>query len=207
MIAALAHFVIATISSLGYAGIAVLMALESACIPIPSEVILPFAGYLVSTGRFDLWLVAIVGALGCNIGSTIAYAVGYAGGRPLVERFGRYILLDRAELTRVEGFFARYGSVTVLVSRMLPVVRTYIALPAGMARMNFWKFQAYTFIGSLPWCLALAYVGFRLGKAWETNPRLHAVMHDFTIATVAVLAGLIVWYGVRVRRGRAQRAG
>lgn len=207
MIAALAHFVIATISSLGYAGIAVLMALESACIPIPSEVILPFAGYLVSTGRFDLWLVAIVGALGCNIGSTIAYAVGYAGGRPLVERFGRYILLDRAELTRVEGFFARYGSVTVLVSRMLPVVRTYIALPAGMARMNFWKFQAYTFIGSLPWCLALAYVGFRLGKAWETNPRLHAVMHDFTIATVAVLAGLIVWYGVRVWRGRAQRAG
>ncbi|SIR54599.1 MULTISPECIES: DedA family protein [Acidiphilium] len=206
MIAALAHFVIATISSLGYAGIAVLMALESACIPIPSEVILPFAGYLVSTGRFDLWLVAIVGALGCNIGSTIAYAVGYAGGRPLVERFGRYILLDQAELTRVEGFFARYGSVTVLVSRMLPVVRTYIALPAGMARMNFWKFQAYTFIGSLPWCLALAYVGFRLGKAWETNPRLHAVMHDFTIATVAVLAGLIVWYGVRVWRGRAQRA-
>ncbi|MBW4036145.1 MAG: DedA family protein [Proteobacteria bacterium] len=207
MIAALAHFVIATISTLGYAGIAVLMALESACIPIPSEVILPFAGYLVSTGRFDLWLVAIVGALGCNIGSTIAYAVGYAGGRPLVERFGRYILLDQAELTRVEGFFARYGSVTVLVSRMLPVVRTYIALPAGMARMNFWKFQAYTFIGSLPWCLALAYVGFRLGKAWETNPRLHAVMHDFTIATVAVLAGLIVWYGVRVWRGRAQRAG
>ncbi|HQT83771.1 MAG: alkaline phosphatase [Acidiphilium sp. 37-64-53] len=207
MIAALAHFVIATISSLGYAGIAVLMALESACIPIPSEVILPFAGYLVSTGRFDLWLVAIVGALGCNIGSTIAYAFGYAGGRPLVERFGRYILLDRAELTRVEGFFARYGSVTVLVSRMLPVVRTYIALPAGMARMNFWKFQAYTFIGSLPWCLALAYVGFRLGKAWETNPRLHAVMHDFTIATVAVLACLIVWYGVRVWRGRAQRAG
>jgi len=207
LIAALAHFVIATISSLGYAGIAVLMALESACIPIPSEVILPFAGYLVSTGRFDLWLVAIVGALGCNIGSTIAYAVGYAGGRPLVERFGRYILLDRAELTRVEGFFARYGSVTVLVSRMLPVVRTYIALPAGMARMNFWKFQAYTFIGSLPWCLALAYVGFRLGKAWETNPRLHAVMHDFTIATVAVLACLIVWYEVRVWRGRAQRAG
>jgi membrane protein DedA with SNARE-associated domain len=207
LIAALAHFVIATISTLGYAGIAVLMALESACIPIPSEVILPFAGYLVSIGRFDLWLVAIVGALGCTIGSTIAYAVGYAGGRPLVERFGRYILLDRAELTRVEGFFARYGSVTVLVSRMLPVVRTYIALPAGMARMNFWKFQAYTFIGSLPWCLALAYVGFRLGKAWETNPRLHAVMHDFTIATVAVLAGLTAWYGVRVWRGRAQRAG
>ncbi|MCW8307966.1 DedA family protein [Acidiphilium sp. PA] len=206
MIAALAHFVIATISSLGYAGIAVLMALESACIPLPSEVILPFAGYLVSTGRFDLWLVAIVGALGCNIGSTVAYAVGYAGGRPLVERFGRYVLLDEAELTRVEGFFGRYGSVTVLVSRMLPVVRTYIALPAGMARMNFWKFQAYTFIGSLPWCLVLAYVGFRLGKAWETNKRLHAVMHDFTIATVAVLAVLIVWYGVRIWRGRAQRS-
>jgi membrane protein DedA with SNARE-associated domain len=205
LIAALAHFVIATISTLGYAGIAALMALESACIPIPSEVILPFAGYLVSTGRFDLWLVAIIGALGCNIGSTIAYAVGYAGGRPLVDRFGRYILLDQAELTRVETFFARYGAVTVLVSRMLPVIRTYIALPAGIARMNFWTFQAYTFIGSLPWCLALAYAGLRLGKAWETNPRLHAIMHDLTIATIAALALLIAWYATRLWRGR--RAG
>jgi len=203
LIAALAHFVIATISSLGYAGIAVLMALESACIPIPSEVILPFAGYLVSTGRFDLWIVAIVGALGCNIGSTLAYAVGYAGGRPLVDRFGRYILLDQAELTRVETFFARHGSLTVLISRMLPVIRTYIALPAGIARMNIWKFEIYTFVGSLPWCLALAYAGLRLGRAWETNPQLHRIMHIFTLATAAVLVLFAVWYFFRLWSRRA----
>lgn len=202
MIPALAHFVIATISALGYAGIAALMALESACIPIPSEVILPFAGYLVSTGRFDLWLVALVGAIGCNIGSTIAYGVGYAGGRPLVERWGRYILLDRAELDRVDHFFARFGSVTVLVSRVLPVIRTYIALPAGIARMNFWKFQLYTFIGSLPWCFALAYAGFRLGRAWQTSPRLQATMHDFTLATIAGLFLLLAWYFARLWRSR-----
>ncbi|MDD2878227.1 MAG: DedA family protein [Acidiphilium sp.] len=204
MIALLAHFVIATISTLGYTGVAVLMALESACIPIPSEIILPFAGYLVSTGRFDLWLVAIAGALGCNIGSTIAYAVGYVGGRPLVTRFGRFILLDHTELVRVEHFFARYGAITVLISRMLPVIRTYIALPAGIARMNFWKFQIYTFAGSLPWCLALAYIGLRLGHAWETNPQLHAVMHNLTLATIAALALLLAWYVTHLWRNHSR---
>ncbi|MHB1305337.1 MAG: DedA family protein [Acidiphilium sp.] len=204
MIVALAHFVIATISVLGYGGIAVLMALESACIPVPSEVILGFAGYLVSTGRFELWPVVLVATIGCNIGSTIAWAVGYAGGRPLVERWGRYVLLDRRELARVDGFFARYGSATVLISRMLPVVRTYIALPAGIARMNFARFQIYTFVGSLPWCFALTYVGMRLGRAWETNPRLHAIMRDLTLATVAVLAVLIVWYVARLWRNRVR---
>lgn len=202
MIATLAHFVIATISALGYAGIAGLMALESACVPIPSEIILPFAGYLVSTGRFDLWLVVIAGALGCNIGSTIAYAVGYAGGRPMVERYGRYILLDHAELARVDRFFLRFGAVAVLVSRMLPVVRTYIALPAGIARMNFWKFQIYTFIGSLPWCFALAYAGLRLGRAWETSPRLQSTMHALTLVTAAAILAFVVWYGMRLWRNR-----
>jgi len=205
LITILAHFIITIISTLGYAGIAGLMALESACIPLPSEIILTFAGYLVSTGRFDLWLVAITGALGCNIGSTLAYAVGYAGGRPLVTRFGRYILLDHAELVRVETFFARYGSLTVLISRMLPVIRTYIALPAGIARMNFWKFQIYTFVGSLPWCLALAYAGLRLGRTWETNPQLHAVMHGFTLATIAALALLFAWYVTRLWHRRSRR--
>lgn len=206
MLALLAHFTVATISALGYAGIAALMALESACVPIPSEIILPFAGYLVSTGRFDLWLAALAGAVGCNLGSTVAYAVGYAGGRPLVERWGRYILLDHAELDRVDRFFARFGGITVLVSRLLPVIRTYIALPAGIARMNFWKFQLYTFIGSLPWCLGLAWAGFRLGRAWESSPRLRGAMHDFTLITVAILALLFAWYVLRLyRRHRARQ--
>src|SRR5579863_8208336 len=150
IIAPLAAFIIATISALGYVGIAALMAIESACIPLPSEIIMPFSGYLVSTGRFDLVLVATAGAIGCNIGSTIAYAVGHYGGRPLVEKWGRYLLMSRRELALVDAFFNRYGSITVFVSRLLPVIRTFIALPAGVAGMPQFRFQLYTFLGSWP---------------------------------------------------------
>ncbi len=209
MIAALAHFITSVISALGYAGVAGLMALESACIPLPSEIILPFSGYLVSTGRFDLWPVALAGAIGCNLGSTVAWAVGYVGGRPLVERWGRYILLDQSELVLVERFFTRFGAVTVLVSRMLPIVRTYIALPAGIARMNFWTFQLYTFVGSLPWCLGLAYAGLRLGRAWDSSPRLQSFMHGFTAFTALAIVVFIAWYARKLWRDHhpAGRAG
>lgn len=209
MIAALAHLITAVISALGYAGVAALMALESACIPLPSEIILPFSGYLVSTGRFELWPVALAGAIGCNLGSTLAWAVGYAGGRPLVQRWGRFILLDAGELALVERFFARFGAVTVLVSRMLPIVRTYIALPAGIARMNFWTFQLYTFIGSLPWCLGLAYAGLRLGHAWDNSPRLQSFMHGFTAFTALAIVVFIAWYARKLWRDHhpAGRAG
>ncbi len=179
------------------------MAIESACIPLPSEVILPFAGYLVSTGRFNLYLVATAGAVGCNIGSTVAYVVGFYGGRPLVNRWGRYILLNRGELDLVERFFARWGGVTVLISRMLPVVRTFIALPAGIARMPMLRFQLYTFVGSWPWCFLLAYVGMKLGQAWDRDPRLQAAMHRLDLAIVALLAGCLIWYVVRLWRGRS----
>src|SRR5579862_3927923 len=135
IIAALAAFVIAVISKTGYLGVMVLMAIESACIPLPSEIIMPFSGYLVYTGQFNLWLVALAGAIGCNVGSVIAYEIGYYGGRPLVERYGSYIMLSRNELDWADRFFVRFGDVTVLISRLLPVVRTFIALPAGIARM------------------------------------------------------------------------
>jgi membrane protein DedA with SNARE-associated domain len=170
------------------------MALESMCIPLPSEVIMPFAGYLVSTGRFNLILVASIGAIGCNIGSTIAYAVGYTGGRRLVERFGRFLLINNEELDRVDRFFHRYGSATVLISRVLPVVRTYIALPAGIARMNFWKFEIYTFIGSWPWCFGLAYVGFKLGQKWNSSPELKSVMHKLDFIVIILIVAAIAWY-------------
>ena len=200
------------ISTLGYGGIAGLMALESMCIPLPSEVIMPFAGYLVFTGRFSLILVATIGAIGCNIGSTVAYAVGYSGGRRLVERFGRVLLIDNAELDRVDKFFHRYGSATVLISRLLPVIRTYIALPAGIARMNFWKFEIYTFIGSWPWCFVLAYIGFKLGQKWNNSPELQSVMHKLDYIVVILIAAFIVWYfwklwrnhRARVRAGNAK---
>src|SRR5215831_5241004 len=170
IIAALASFVIAVISKTGLLGVIILMGIESACIPLPSEIIMPFAGYLVSTGRFNLFLVATAGAVGCNIGSSIAYAVGYYGGRPLVEKWGSYILVSRRDLELVDRFFARFGSITVFICRLLPVVRTFIALPAGIARMPQLKFQLYTFIGSWPWCFALAWIGYRLGQAWESDP-------------------------------------
>lgn len=189
---------------MGYGGVALLMAVESACIPLPSEIIMPFAGYLASTGRFDLFWVAVAGALGCNIGSTIAYAVGYWGGRPLVLRYGRFVLLDPAELDLVERFFARHGSATVFLARLLPVVRTYIALPAGIARMPMLRFQIFTFLGSLPWCWGLAYAGFRLGRAWDASPALQRTMHGLSFGVIALILAFAAWYGRRLWRNRAR---
>src|SRR5712675_1737932 len=148
LIELLSVFIVATISRLGYAGVVLLMAIESACIPLPSEIIMPFSGYLVSTGRFELWAVATAGAIGCNIGSTLAYFVGYWGGRRAVERWGRYLLINPHDLDLADRFFEKWGSATVFISRLLPVVRTFIALPAGIARMNQTRFQIYTFLGS-----------------------------------------------------------
>jgi membrane protein DedA with SNARE-associated domain len=198
IIAALSTFIISVISAGGYLGIAVLMAIESACIPLPSEIIMPFSGYLVYVGRFKLLWVATVGALGCNLGSAIAYAVGYYGGRPLVEKYGSYILLSRHELDWADRFFARYGNITVFISRLLPVIRTFIALPAGVARMNQPKFHFYTFIGSWPWCLGLAYVGMKLGQRWDTDPRLRIWFHRFDAVILAViLIGIVVFVWTR----------
>lgn len=201
--AALASFVIATISAGGYLGIAGLMAIESACIPIPSEIIMPFSGYLVSTGRFDLFLVATAGAVGCNIGSTLAYVVGRYGGRPLVEKWGAYILMSRRDLDITDRFFARFGGLAVLLGRLLPVVRTFIALPAGIARLPQLRFQIYTFVGSWPWCFGLAYIGYKLGERWNSDPRLQAIMHRLDLLVLALIALALCWYVWRhLRRGR-----
>lgn len=189
MLAWLSHLIVAFISHTGYAGVLVLMAIESACIPLPSEIILPFSGFLVSTGRFQLWWVAIAGALGCNLGSMVAYAVGYYGGRPLAVRYGRWLLIAPGDLERAEKWFRRRGDLAVFVSRMLPVVRTYIALPAGVARMPLLRFHVYTFLGSLPWCLLLAYIGARLGANWET---LGPVFHRFDLVWAPLLLALVV---------------
>lgn len=194
VINALAGFIVSIISGAGYPGVLLLMAIESACIPLPSEVIMPFAGYLVYTGRFNLYAVAAVGALGCNLGSLVAYLVGYYGGRPLVERYGSYVLLSRRELDHTEHFFGRYGSATVFVSRMLPVVRTFIALPAGVARMPQGRFHLYTFIGSFPWCLGLAWVGMKLGERWDKDPRLKTWFHRFDAAIVIAILALAAWF-------------
>ena len=194
IIAPVAAWIIAVISASGYLGVALLMAVESACIPLPSEIIMPFAGYLVSTGRFDLIWVATAGAIGCNLGSIVAYEIGKRVGRPFVERYGRYVLMSVHELDRAEYFFRRWGSITVLVCRLLPAVRSFIAFPAGVARMPLLRFHIYTFVGSWPWCFALAWVGMKLGKAWDTDPRLKHVLHSADAVIIAIVLAGVVWF-------------
>ena len=206
MSAKLILLLVAFIHSTGYAGVALLMAIQSACIPIPSEVIMPFAGYALAHSWIDLVLLATVASLASNIGSIPAYWVGARGGRPMVERYGSYLLLSRRDLALVDRFFTRYGSITVLIGRMLPIVRTFIAFPAGVAKMNQVRFHIYTFLGSWPWCYALAYVGMRLGASWNTNPKFKQVFARFHHGVEIIILAAAVWYVVshwknRIRAG------
>jgi len=182
------------IASTGYAGVLILMAIQSACIPLPSEVIMPVAGYALAHGQWQLILLATVGSIGANLGSIPAYWVGAKGGRPMVERFGRYVLLNGHDLDLAERFFNKYGSITVLVGRLLPIVRTFIALPAGIAKMNLVRFHVYTFIGSWPWCYALAYIGWKLGAKFDTDPRFKAVFQKFHLGVEVVLVAGVIWF-------------
>ena len=186
--------IVAAISAAGYGGVIGLMAVESACIPLPSEIIMPFSGFLVSTGRFDLFMVATAGAIGCNVGSTAAYLLGSYGGRKAVLRWGHYVFFGAGEVDRLDSFFNRYGSTAVLIGRLLPVVRTFISFPAGVAKMSFVRFQIYTFIGSWPWCFALAYVGMILGNQWKNSPTLQAVFHRLDWAIAAAMMAAVAYY-------------
>jgi membrane protein DedA with SNARE-associated domain len=194
IITSIAAFIIAVISAGGFAGVTLLMAIESACIPLPSEIIMTFAGYVLATSTLKLLLVATAGAIGCNLGSIPPYWLGRWGGRPAVDKFGPYILLSRHDLDQAEHFFQKYGAAAVLIGRLLPVVRTFIALPAGIARMSQTRFHVYTFIGSWPWCLALAYVGMKLGAKWDSDPRFKAIFHRFHLGVELVLLAAIVWF-------------
>jgi len=196
-------FIVATISLLGYGGVVLLMAIESACIPLPSEIIMPFSGYLVSRGEMNLWLVGLAGAVGCVLGSMVAYWVGMYGGRPLIEKYGRYLLISHHDLDLADRWFAKYGEIIVFVSRLLPAIRTFIAFPAGVARMNVPRFIIYTFAGSLPWCIGLAFVGQKLGEQWDKDPRLKTLFHrfDFVIGALIVLAAAWwIWRHLRHSR-------
>ena len=194
ILAYLVQFITHVIDVGGYAGIVALMGIESACIPLPSEIILPFAGYLVFLGHFNLLLVATAGALGCNLGSVVGYWIGAKGGRPLVERYGKWVLMSRHDLDWMTRFFARYGAITVLLARLMPVVRTFIAFPAGIAKMSQARFHLYTFVGSWPWCFALAYAGMKLGEKWHTDPRFEQAFHRFHLAVELGLLGLLIWF-------------
>ncbi len=196
----LAGFIICVISGLGLPGIVLLMAIESACIPLPSEVIMPFSGYLVSKGEHSLLAVSLAGAFGCVAGSIPAYYLGMYGGRPLIEKYGKYLLMSHRDLDLADRWFQRHGEATVFIARLLPVVRTFIAFPAGVAKMNMARFIAYTFAGSFPWCLGLACIGVALGESW---PALRGYFHKFDLVIGAALAAAAVWYVRRHLKNRA----
>ena len=181
--------------TMGWPGVVFLMGIESAAIPFPSELIMPLAGWLLIEAKGDsawmLWMAAFYGALGNLLGSWVAYWISYKGGRPLLKKYGKYVLVTQHEVDRAEEWFQKYGELAVFASRMLPVVRTFISVPAGIARMNFWKFSFYTFVGSYPWSLGLAYGGFKLGENWED---LRRVMRPFDFPIAGIIIVVVVWF-------------
>jgi membrane protein DedA with SNARE-associated domain len=193
----LSNFVISVIERLGYTGVFVAMGLESACIPLPSEVIMPFAGFVVWKGELTLIGVTLAGTAGSLAGSLVAYFVGGYGGLPLLERYGKYVLIRKSELDRAHAWFGRYGETAVLVSRVLPIVRTFISLPAGVARMDVKKFSLYTVLGSLPWCFGLAYVGVLLGPHWSDLEALFRYLDIVVIAGIIGLVGYLIYHRKR----------
>jgi membrane protein DedA with SNARE-associated domain len=194
MITKLSALLLGLSAGAAYGVVFLLMALQSACIPIPSEVIMPFAGYKLAHSTLDLIIVATVASLASNLGSIPAYWLGSVGGRPMVEKYGRYILLNRHDLDLADKFFGRFGSIAVLIGRMLPIVRTFIAFPAGIAKMNQVRFHVYTFIGSWPWCFVLAYIGMKLGARWDSDPRFKAVFHHFQLGVELVIVVGFAWF-------------
>jgi len=187
----LADFVIKTIGILGYPGIFLLMLVESCGIPAPSEVIMPFSGFLVAMGKMNFWLIVFAGAFGNLAGSLLAYYIGAKGGRPLIEKYGRYILISRRDLDIADRWFKNYGNLTVFSGRLLPVIRTYISFPAGVAKMGLKKFSFYTFAGALPWSALFAWLGVKMGNNWEM---IRLKLHNFDMAIAVLVAAAIALY-------------
>lgn len=191
ILSSLTNFIIQTISNSGYLGVFFLMVAESALIPIPSEVIMPFSGYLVSTGKFSIVPVILAGSVGNLVGSLIAYAVGMYLGRGFVLRYGKYVLLKKSHLELAESYFKKYGDRSTFISRLLPAIRTYVSLPAGVAKMNLKRFVAFTFIGSVIWNTALTFIGLKLGQEWES---IRKYSNYFDVLVIAIVVIAIVVY-------------
>lgn len=184
-------FIMNVISSLGYPGIVILMAIESMCIPLPSEIIMPFAGFLAFQGKFSLLFVALAGAIGNVIGSVLAYYLGFYGGRPFILNYGKYILITKKELEHAEKWFSKYGSSSSFFSRLLPVIRTFISLPAGIAKTNLKKFIIYTFLGAFIWSYFLAFIGFKLGQNWNS---IEQYFRNFDFILLIIFIVLVIWF-------------
>ena len=193
----LAQFVISTIDHIGYIGVFLLMAVESCGIPMPSEVIMPFSGFLVADGKMLFWIVVAAGTLGNLVGSLVAYWIGYKGGRPLIEKYGRYILISKHDLDMADRWFKKYGDWTVYFGRLLPIIRTYISFPAGIAKMDVKRFAIFTTLGALPWTALFAWLGVMMGDNWEL---IREKLHKFDLAigiAIIILIALYIWRHVR----------
>ncbi len=185
------------ISFFGYPGIAFLMMVESTAVPFPSEAVMPFGGFLAAQGELSFWIVVFSGTAGSLVGAWIGYAMGYYGGRPFIDHFGKFVLLDHKDLVWTENWFAKYGDKTIFIARLVPVVRQLISIPAGMAKMNFLKFSIYTTAGAFIWVTILSYAGFALGERWE---ELGSVTSKFSIVIIVVLVvagGYVAWKHLR----------
>jgi membrane protein DedA with SNARE-associated domain len=202
---ALHEFAIWVFETTGYFGIIFTMALESACIPLPSEVVMPLGGAHAALGGFDFWLVVFSGTIGNLIGSIAAWWVGLRGGRPVIERYGRYILLSEHSLETAEKWFAKYGEATVFFSRMMPIIRTFISLPAGIGKMPFWRFCIFTFIGAIPWNWLLTFIGYKLGEGWEEKYGKYFKEAQTVIAVLIVVG--IIWFIWHHLKGRIRPKG
>ncbi len=168
-----------------------MMAIESACIPLPSELIMPFSGYQVFLGHFNIHFASIAGAVGCAIGSAVAYYAGMIGGRPFLAKYGKYVLIRKKDMDKADHWFNNYGEKVVFVSRLLPVVRTFISFPAGVSRMHFGRFMLYSFVGSVPWCYFLTWVGWKLGANW---PSIRGYFHGADVVIgIFLLVGFAGW--------------
>ncbi|MDD5594547.1 MAG: DedA family protein [Candidatus Margulisbacteria bacterium] len=202
------QFVTGTISAVGYFGVFFLMILESACIPIPSEIIMPFSGFLVSAGKLNIFGVTFFAALGNLVGAVITYAIGYWGGRPFVLKYGRYFFIKEKEVHHAEKFFEKWGDFAVFIARNLPIVRTFISLPAGVAEMNFPKFAVYSFIGSIPWCFGLAYLGFLLGSNWLIIRKYGDILDIVVGIGIIIFIGKVIYdyYSDKNGNGKKQTA-
>jgi len=201
----LAHWVQGVVESLGYPGLFLLIVLESTMVPVPSLLVMPFAGYLASQGSFSLPVILVINSAAALTGSTISYVLGAAGGKPLLLRYGKWVLVRPKDLERAEIYFARHGSATVLIARFLPVVRHLISIPAGIARMSLPKFWLQTFLGSTIWGGGLMVVGYELGSRWE-EVETHAKKFDLVIAALIVLAILALAIRFVIRRRREAAA-
>lgn len=197
IIAFIGSLILQIIGRSGYGGVFFLMALESAAVPIPSEITMPFSGFLAGRGVLNFWIVVFVGTLGNVIGSLALYWIGEYGGRAFISRWGRFFFLKDSHILKAESWFENYGVASVFFGRLLPVIRTYISLPAGIAKMNFWKFNAYTVIGSFFWTLFLTYIGFYLGERWNI---LESYFRKFDVAILIIMAALIAWFLIKYHR-------